>query len=195
MEKKTRTRLWRVMLVLFVITAVGPCTITHKFGPYYGIVLDQETEQPIEGACINVSFYTEMITLAGDVSNYVNAMETLTDKNGEFYIKSYRGLLYRFPQFWDKDGMVKIFKPCYGVYPNHMAIKYRYGPSGTLPSNQYVVIKLPKLNTLEERRDNIMDVVPFGVPEDKMAKLRELLLIEWNDIRSKSGKKIMEGLK
>jgi hypothetical protein len=174
MEKKTRTRLWRVMLVLFVITAVGPCTITHKFGPYYGIVLDQETGQPIEGACINVSFYTKMLTPGGDVSKYVNAMETLTDRNGEFYIESYRAFLYRVPQVWDKHCDVRVFKPGYGAYPNNMAIKNRYEPSYSLPPSQYLIIKLPKLKTWEERYQNLGFLIPVAVPDDKMIELKKL---------------------
>jgi hypothetical protein len=178
MEKKTRTRLWRVMLVLVVITAVGPCAVTHKFGPYYGIVLDQETGQPIEGAGVHVSFHTEMITLAGDVSKYVNAMETLTDKNGEFYIGSYRALLFRFPQVWDNNCIVKIFKPGYGAYPNNIRIKYRYEPAYSIPSNKYLIIKLPKLVTLDELKRNLSSAMPIGIPMNTQSKMRELEKIE-----------------
>lgn len=53
------------------------------FGPYQGKVIDAETKDPIEGAVVFVEWY-EVHFFAG--STFIDAQETLTDKNGEFYL-------------------------------------------------------------------------------------------------------------
>jgi hypothetical protein len=52
-------------------------------------------------------------------------------------------------------------------------------PSGTIPENQYAIFKLPRLETLEERRKNRWGVNPSGaIPKRKYKYLLKLILEE-----------------
>jgi len=155
------------MIILFLFIA---CTITNKYGPYYGKVIDAETKQPIEGAAVLVVYKTEQYGLAGAISHFADAQETLTDKNGEFKIPAKRINTFRIISGWERYPGFWIFKPEYGCYPEHKDVKPMFVPNGTLPENEYVIIELPKLKTREERLNN-EGCFPVGVPDKKMRKL------------------------
>ena len=53
------------------------------FGPYNGKIVDDETKEPIEGVVIFIE-WVKLHAFAG--STFIDGQETLTDKNGEFYI-------------------------------------------------------------------------------------------------------------
>ena len=60
-----------------------------------------------------------------------------------------------------------IFKPGYGVFPRHSGSEPKLG-YGTIPEDKYVTIKLPKLETREERINNLSNLwLGSGVPEGK----------------------------
>ncbi len=171
---KTLTALL-VMLIFFASSA--SCAITNKFGPYSGKVVDTETKEPIAGAAVLVVFFTEEYGPAGAITRFADAIEAVTDKNGEFKINASRVTIFRPLQGWDVHGHFWIFRPEYGCYPEHKNVKPMFIPNGTLPANQYVTIELPKLQIREERLRNI-DCYPLGVPDEKMEKLIELNNIE-----------------
>ncbi len=137
------------LLILFPVSA--GCAITNNYGPYYGKVIDAETKESIEGAAVLVVFYTEEYGPAGAITRYADALETVTDKNGEFKFSAHKVTVFRPLQGWDKYGYFTIFKPGYGCYPNHKDVKPMFVPNGTLPVNEYVTIELPRLGTREER--------------------------------------------
>ncbi|MGD0884583.1 MAG: hypothetical protein ABSA46_06870 [Thermodesulfovibrionales bacterium] len=56
-------------------------------GPYKGKVIDADTREPIEGVVVLGEWYRETPTAAGAVHRFYDAMETVTDKNGDFEIK------------------------------------------------------------------------------------------------------------
>ncbi|MCL4475540.1 MAG: carboxypeptidase-like regulatory domain-containing protein [Nitrospirae bacterium] len=165
-----------LLLVLFILPTTAGCAISHKYGPYYGKVVDIETKQPIDGAVVLAVFSTEEYGPAGAITRFADAIETTTDKNGEFKIPAYRVTAVRLLQGWDLHPQVRIFKPEYGCYPKHKDAvpKFNYM---SLPANQYVTIELPRLKTREERLRNI-SCFPVGVPDDKMRKLIEVNNIE-----------------
>lgn len=165
------------LLLLVILPLFAGCAMTNKYGPYYGKVIDTETKEPIEGAAVLVVFYTEEYGPAGAITRYADALETVTDKNGDFNIPAHRVTVFRPLQGWLKYGYFRIFKPGYGCYPEHKDVKPMFVPNGTLPGNQYVTIELPKLKTREERLRNI-DCFPVGIPDEKMKKFIELNNIE-----------------
>ena len=76
---------WILRLLLIIILPIlfYYVAITHRFGPYQGMVFDGETGEPIEGAVVLVSFYTELhASPGGPVSRFVDAVEVLTDSKG-----------------------------------------------------------------------------------------------------------------
>lgn len=168
---KEKKFLIEISLVILLITG---CTITNKYDPYYGKVIDVETKQPIEGAAVLVVYKTEQYGLAGPVSQFADAQETLTDKNGEFKIPAIRINKLRIISGWERFPEVRIFKPGYGCYPTHKDVKpvFEYG---SLPANYYVTIELPRLKTREERLENYGCYPSELVPESKYKNLFRLI--------------------
>jgi len=166
-----------LLVILFLFPISGGCAITKKFGPYYGNVIDTETKEPIEGAAVLVVFYTEEYGPAGAITRFADALETVTDKKGEFKIPVHRITTFRPLQGWVKYGYFTIFKPGYGCYPEHKDAKPMFVPNRTLPEDKKVTIELPRLRTREERLRNT-DCFPLGIPDVKMKTLIELNNIE-----------------
>jgi hypothetical protein len=158
-------------LMLVFLTAVGPCTITHKFGPYHGQVVEDVTGEPIEGALVLMVFFTEMYTPGGFTTHFVEALETTTDAKGEFSIPAFRAWAFRVPHKWDDIAPVTIFKPGYGAYD------MRY-----MPQDEHVTIRLPRLKTREERLRNLRRVIPGNVPDGKLGALLEMEKKEAKDL-------------
>ena len=156
-------------LVVLIIT-MSACTITNKYGPYYGKVVDKETKEPIEGAAVLFVFYTASFSVGGPVYHYADAIETTTNKNGEFRLAEHRIIATGILQRWDEYENVTIFKPGYGCYPNHPDVE-ALGPG--FPRDNSTIIELPQLKTKEERLD--MPSLNFDVPYDKQKNLVNLI--------------------
>lgn len=152
-----------VALMLVFLAATGPCTITHKFGPYHGRVIEEATGEPIEGALVLMAFFTEMYTPGGFTTHFVEALETTTDAKGEFRIPAFRAWAFRLPHKWDDISPITIFKPGYGAYSMRF-----------IPQDEHVTISLPRLRTREERLENLGGIIPGNVPDEKLKSLLEL---------------------
>jgi len=164
-----------VLLVMVIFPLSAGCAITNKYDSYYGKVIDAETKEPIEGAAILIVYKTGQYGLAGSVSHFEDAEETLTDKNGEFKIPAKRVNTLRLLSSWEGHPEIRIFKPGYGCYPMHKDVtpKFDYG---SLPSEQHVIIKLPLLKTKEERLENYRNAyLSPSVPTVKYKNLLHLI--------------------
>jgi len=170
-----------IICLLILFPATAGCAITNKYGPYYGKVIDAATKEPIEGAAVLVVFYTEEYGPAGAITHYADAVETVTDKAGEFKIPAHRVTVFRPLQGWDKYGYFTIFKPGYGCYPSHKYAGPMFVPNGTLPVNEHVIIELPKLINKEERLRN-ESCFPVSIPDENMKMLIKLNNIERMDL-------------
>lgn len=150
--------------ILLILTS----TITRGFGPYKGKVVDLETKLPIEGAAVLITFHARRF----DETLCSGAIDTLTDKNGEFKFSRKRLLVFHILSEWDPYGYIKIFKPGYGCYPDHNDSSPLFVPNGTIPEKDYVTFNLPRLQTIEERRQNAL-IFDFrrGGMDRKMKKI------------------------
>lgn len=175
---------WALRLVLawIILAAIGPCTVTHRFGPYYGKVVDRDTAEPIAGAVVLVEFRTLLYTLAGFTSHFVDALETVTDQNGTFHIAAHRSWVFRFPHKWEKNCDVVIFQRGYGGFPFYPGVRDRYEPGFSIPSDQNITVRLPKLKTREERQNNMSLMPIYGVPEEKRRNLTRLIEAEMDEL-------------
>lgn len=164
------------MAVLLILLA--GCTISKDYGPYSGKVVDAETNEPIEGAAVFIRFHTIFqLSPGGAVYKYADAVEAMTDANGEFNIPTYKVEAFRMFHAWDLYEDVIIFKPGYGVFPEHPG-------SGSdslrgrrlLAENKHITVKLPKLTTTEERLDNIrmLHIPDFDAPYEKQENIIDL---------------------
>ncbi|MFH2047593.1 MAG: carboxypeptidase-like regulatory domain-containing protein [Pseudomonadota bacterium] len=108
------------ILLIFITTVIIGFTFTSSANAwlYYskpefrGRVIDADTKEPIEGAVI-VALYMkwEFGGPGGGNTEPMDAKETLTDKNGEFYFPSYRTLIG--PLSSARVAEFIIFKPGY----------------------------------------------------------------------------------
>ena len=169
-----------ILLAIMALILVGEgCTITHKLGPFYGKVVDAETGAPIEGAVVVVWCYTKGYSMGGTVRRFADAIETITDAKGEFRISSHRINLYRMMATWDDKNRISIFKPGYGAYPGNLKTysSLKKERSYSIPEDEHIVVYLPKLTTIEEKKENLFDIEePAGidVSVDKIPNLRRL---------------------
>lgn len=77
----------KLIVFIYFLLLLPACAYSIRYdGPYKGRIIDAETKQPIEGVVILGVWYKETPTVAGAVSSYYDAMETVTDKDGEFEI-------------------------------------------------------------------------------------------------------------
>ena len=81
-----KTRILFILGVLVFLFNAGCMYAVRYDGAYRGKIIDDTTKEPIEGVVVLGVWYKEAPTVAGAVSTYYDARETVTDKNGEFEI-------------------------------------------------------------------------------------------------------------
>jgi hypothetical protein len=152
---------WALIAIVALVLVVAR-GITQKYGPYYGKVVDAETGEPIEKAVVAVWFSTETGTFGGSVYHVEDAVETLTDANGEFRIPARRLYQYKIFSSWDDRCVVSIYKPGYGAYPGNLKsfASIKENKSYFIIEKEYAIYYLPKLLTIEERRKDSMYALP-----------------------------------
>jgi hypothetical protein len=184
----------RRLFISAIITAIliFMATPSHAFWwmiyhkpAFKGKVIDAETKEPIEGAVV-VAVYSKTSYL-GIVESYsvaIDVKETLTDKNGEFYLPSYTTIIHPFSSE-DMANFI-IFKSGYGSFPNYRItppmklslpaieefFSNKTGTEGEIgwdyKTSQKIkvtfgTVELPKLNTREERLDAKRSADIFGL--------------------------------
>lgn len=169
-------------LLLGMLTSLSGCALVHNYGAYEGKVVDVANGEPLEGAAILAVYYTRSYGLAGSNLNYLDARETVTDKNGEFKIDSNIIFTFRPLESFESLAFFTIFKPEYSCYPWHKEVKPIFVPNGTLPENKHVTISLKKLESREEKIENVRCVPSASVPRNKYKKLNILRDIEYNNV-------------
>ncbi len=169
-----------VLIAIAALALLVALNMTHKYGPYYGKVVEAETGEPIDKAVVAVWFLTESISLGGAVHHVEDAVETLTDANGEFRIPAKRLYKYKLFSTWYDQCQVTIYIPGYGSYPwsrnsnnslNEKALPF-------LPENEYVTYYLPKLLTMEEKKNDFVHS-PMGKADEKLPMLMKYIH-EWD---------------
>jgi protocatechuate 3,4-dioxygenase beta subunit len=175
-----------LMATILTILTTG-CATPRNFGPYYGKVVDPENNEPLEGAVVAVWYSTESPSVGGPVGHFADAVETLTDANGEFNIPSHWICLFKFFEWWNDHYSVTIFKPGYATYPGNSksySSPKRSQTNYLFPEDEYIMVYLPKLRSIKERKDNLFDMnQPL---EDraiqKIPILRRLFFEEGNNV-------------
>src|SRR4030067_1686863 len=78
------------MIVVLGILLIGLMGCEIKTPEIRGVVLDEETKQPVEGAWVTATLGIKTKTVGGDVHSYlsVETPHTRSDKNGRFIIPS-----------------------------------------------------------------------------------------------------------
>lgn len=156
-----------LMGALFVLLMNSGCTIAHTYGPYMGKVVDKGTGEPIEGAVAYIHFTSGS---PFENTSWNGGWEMLTDANGEFLFPRDTIWRYRFLETWDLDPRMIVFKPGFGSYPGRGSELVRKSDKhwAGYPEDEKVLIMLPRLTTIEERKDNIYSIQPKPPSEMKL---------------------------
>ncbi len=170
--------LLRIFVFLFLMAITTSCYPARYDGPYKGKIIDAETGAPIEGVVILGVWYKETPTVAGAVSSFYDASETVSDKNGDFEIK---GLGLKI--FSNVTPMnVVIFKAGYehistswDLFKENDSYKKKIKWDG-----EKALIHLRKW-TIEERRNRFGDYYLGGVPDEKQRLLLQEIEKEYKD--------------
>ena len=174
-----------IIILLAWAVMVTFCTFCRFYGPFFGKVVDANTSEPIAGAVVLIGFHTKGSSVGGWVWSFADAVETLTDDNGEFHFPPKFVYSFRALAVWDEECDISIFKPGYGAYPGHpktFCLPDLEQPR-VIPENEHITYYLPKLATLEEKKKNLMKIEsPAGIPEHKKPLLRKLENEEYKNV-------------
>ena len=138
-----------ILILIYLVMSVTSCygfAVVRKDGPYEGRVIDVDTGEPIEGVVVLGVWYKQHPGSGGAVSEYYDAMETVTDKKGEFKINGL-GLLI-ISNVIPMD--VLIFKAGYEYESGLWSALKKYAKKIKWEGDK-AIIPLKKL-TMEERR-------------------------------------------
>lgn len=140
----------------------------RSFGPYVGQVVDAETRAPIEGAVVVASWWRDRMYPGQSVSERYRAREVLTDKDGRFVLDV---------KELEETAPRRTLHPSFTVFfPGYMAYTSAASHS-TLPfktrgfvqgkfSPEGILVGLPLLRTLNERRDHLLSLGPSRRSDD-----------------------------
>jgi len=139
-------------------------SVCYAAGPWKGRVIDSETKQPIEGAAVVAVWEKEWAGLgAGASTDFLDAVETTTDNNGDFEIPAHS--FVSIPYFRKVKGpFFTIFKPSYGSFPNFQTSPLEIPDDYFL--NKRGVIELPAIVEKEKRlkslhaAESVIDDIP-----------------------------------
>lgn len=160
----------KVMVLIAVMFAILIAATTHAKGPWRGKVIDAETKQPIEGAAVVALWYKEFdLSPAGGNKTYLDAQETVTDKNGDFEIPSKYFVSIPFiREVWPPE--FTIFKPGYGSFPSSQKSPIETPEDYFL--NKRGIVELPRLTRRDERLNSLDDATGLIIIEVPRKKVR-----------------------
>lgn len=159
------------LLFLSMVTNRSIYWFIYWDGPFYGHVVDAENGTTIGGANVAVTWGFEYNILFGSGLCFANATETVTDKDGKFFIP----LTFTF-FFYPLSTLEKmelfVFQPGYDSHPPALQRKvqqakhrkyvsrdgkYRIGRYVSCEPRQECLVQLHKLKTIVEKYDVSLD--------------------------------------
>ena len=172
----------KLIALIYFLLFLPACASPFRYdGPYDGRVVDAETGKPMDGVVVLGVWYKEAPTVAGAVSSYYDAAETVTDKNGDFKISG-KGL-----KILSNVGVmnVLIFKAGYeymGMWTWEAFKEDELLKKKIRWEEKRVIVPLKKL-TMEERQKQGSPDFPSQIQGEKM----KLMLDEINNDRTQRG--------
>jgi hypothetical protein len=153
-------RHFKSILLLAILSLFSSgCALYHHYGPYYGKVVDADTQKPLEGAVVLAKYITWLWAgPGGEVSYFLDTQEVVTDNKGEFRIPSLDAFAFRPLSTFEPQAQITIFKPRYEC------------SDSPIPEDRYETRVLKELKTRNERLANLRHCYPLSVPDNKMKK-------------------------
>lgn len=152
--------------ICFVMSMALPSVVTmaNAGGPWKGRIVDMETGEPLEGAVVLAVWDTVYRTPTGPHSNFYNARETLSDKDGYFEVPRYTPINFLPLIRSIKGPFLHIFKPEYlkveiynweGMNEKPVELTRWVGDTTYTFRLSPGLIELPRLKTNQERKINL----------------------------------------
>jgi hypothetical protein len=181
---RIRKRYWlTALLLLSLAVAAGwwfrPLPLS---GPWRAQIVDAETGQPIEGVIVLAVWDKRTFAWPHPDRHYHDSEEVVSDKDGRVVISA-RTVTSRHPFEVYIGPLLTIFKAGYGKWhydgvppgsfsEDPMSARRRADSSSERFSHGGVVMRLPRVKTLEERKEIIHRVIPDpDVPAHKYPHL------------------------
>lgn len=171
--KKIYLLLWSFLIVTSTTGCFGH--LVYPSDTYQGKVIDAETKEPLVGAVVLAIWYREAPGLGGHgpVESYHDALEVLTDAQGEFTVpaKTHLTAIGKI-----REPKLVIYYPGYGFFPSLQAYPQEDKKVRAAYERRFFQVELIKLKTREER----MKVIDYpvwisDVPDEKMPNLVRLV--------------------
>jgi hypothetical protein len=139
--------------------------------PYRGQILDSETKAPLAGAVVVALWVRERVYPFQVNTEHYAVRETVTDSEGRF-VMEVRDIEQGAPRRTRKPEFL-VFLPGYGTFPHHYT-----SPKGFLTElfeRGGTTIEVPRLQTREERRNNLSGANPHRFSDRPHRDLPQLL--------------------
>lgn len=162
-----------------------------EFGPFHGKILDADTREPVEGVVVLIEWRQYRLSSLFENTIFYDAQETLSDKNGEFYIS---GIWILNP--WTRlmlESHVIIYKSgYYGIHVPWGSLLKPWGEPIAGERRTYVlevedgkpVIMLKKVIDIDERWKNVGRADPGSdIPDEKVKLLMNEINKEKENLR------------
>jgi len=179
-----RKRYWlTALLALSIAFAVGwwfrPLPLS---GPWRAQIVDAETGQPIEGVIVLAVWDKRTFGWPHPDRNYHDSEEVVSDKDGRIVINA-RVVTSRHPFEVYIGPLLTVFKPGYGKwhYEGTPQAASEEDPANTRRradlsferlSQGGTVIAMPRLKTVEDRKEILRHVMPaLDIPREKFPQL------------------------
>lgn len=165
-----------------VAASLSPATAA---GPWKAQIVDAETKEPLEGVVVVAVWWKATRTLGGPSEEYHDSVEVVSDRDGRFTIPA-RSFFSINPLVFFRGPHFLIFKPGYGrtVWPGYEGLpaerRKELGTYAKLLELDGIILGMPRLRTLEERREFVRRVtVGFAtVPHEKTPLLDKAIEAE-----------------
>lgn len=186
LRPKKRYKSFIIVLIIWYLVALNwknaEAIELTDFGPYQGKVVDVDTKEPIEGVVILAKWSQPHSQILKGGTTVIDAQETITDTNGEFYISGIWVLnpLSRI----SADVTIYIYKSGYnfleiGVFRKWTEFEtYMKGITYVIEDGKPVFL-LKRLTIEERRRFSPGGDRLFKVPDEKQKLLMQEISKEW----------------
>ncbi len=139
-------------------------------GPYRGEVVDAETKAPLVGAVVVAMWTRDRIYPLHSVNERYAVREVLTNSEGRFVldakdVEEGAPRRTRHPEF-------RIFLPGYGAFPRYQ--RAPRGFTGGIFWGSGVTVELPRLESRQQRVENLYTVVPHNFSESPFSEIPQL---------------------
>lgn len=174
--KQLNLLLWGFLIVTLTTGCFGH--LVYSSDTYQGKVIDAETKEPLVGAVVLAIWYREAPGLGGHgpAEGYHDALEVLTDAQGEFTVPA-KTHLTAFGKI--REPKLVIYYPGYSSFPLYQVRPQDDKEIAASYEQRFFHVELRKLKTRQERVEHAgVPLFAGGVPERKMPNLIRLVNAE-----------------